>query len=122
MTKGKELILVGIGCSLGAIVRNLGIETIGAWSQPMAIWVVNMLGCFLIGLLTQLATQRIKQSWFLPFLSTGFCGGLTTFSEFAENTRQVWLTSNSLLALGYIVLTMVIGLITYQLGVKAVKS
>lgn len=65
---------------------------------PLATLLVNLVGCFIIGLLFGLIE---KGHVLLPFqnvlLITGFCGGFTTFSAFADDmlaltARGEWLT------------------------------
>jgi len=57
---------------------------------PYGTLLVNLLGCFLLGLLTQLAVQGVSISPGLRLaLSTGFLGGLTTYSSFNQDTTRL---------------------------------
>lgn len=121
MKNGVKLIIVGIGCSLGAIVRNLAIITVGkAFQDPSAIILVNILGCFVMGLFTAWGLKKFISAPWLPFLTTGFCGGLTTFSEFADSTYQIVIASHPFGAVLYILATMILGLGALWLGMYCV--
>lgn len=85
---------VAIGGALGALARWLVGESILAWSGPatdfpwgMFPWdtlTVNVVGCALIGFLAPLVITR--SPWVAGFVVTGFLGGFTTYSAFAEET------------------------------------
>ena len=83
----KAWILVGIGGSLGSISRYAMatyITTTFPYSFPIGTFLVNSIGCLLIGIFYALADQFcwLSPEWRI-FLTTGFCGGFTTFSSFA---------------------------------------
>ena len=89
----KHIVLVGLGSAMGGIVRYL-VSRLWASSMvsayPFSTFTVNVLGCFLIGLVSALPSN----SWLTPgtrlLLTTGFCGGFTTFSTFMnENANFV---------------------------------
>lgn len=60
-------------------------------SFPFGTFVVNIIGCFLIGVIYGLSERGnyISTEWKM-FLTVGFCGGFTTFSTFAnENVSML---------------------------------
>jgi CrcB protein len=87
MLEIKNLVLVGIGGSIGAIARyKLGgfvLHRSEALDFPLSTFLVNVLGCFVIGVLAALVERH---DLFSPatrlFLFTGLLGGFTTFSAF----------------------------------------
>jgi fluoride exporter len=88
----KNLIIIMLGGSLGAISRYLiGIMAAKAWGVnfPWGTLIVNMIGCFLIGLIFALADSvRLLTPSVRLFLVTGFLGALTTFSSFSLETTN----------------------------------
>lgn len=57
MTNGIKLLIVGLGCFFGGALRYAGELIAGQWinvpfADPLAVLVVNILGCFIIGLFT----------------------------------------------------------------------
>ncbi|NTW68686.1 MAG: fluoride efflux transporter CrcB [Chlorobiaceae bacterium] len=77
--------LVGAGGFLGSVARY-GVALLFlplAPGFPFSTFAVNMLGSFLIGLLSELAVSTtIVSPEARLFLVTGFCGGFTTFSAY----------------------------------------
>ena len=120
--KGKltlKWIMIGIGGSIGAVLRE-GIGTIitpltGGF--PLGTWIINMLGCFLLGWLVEARFIRNKLHADIHLaLRTGLIGAFTTFSAFSvENIaliRQDQLVMSSL----YIVLSVALGIGFTALG------
>ncbi|MBQ5999539.1 MAG: CrcB family protein [Treponema sp.] len=77
---------------------------------PVKTLVINLIGCFAIGLIAALA---VKNSSLAPktvlFIKTGLCGGFTTFSTFALETETLIKTGHIGPALIYVVLSVAAG-------------
>jgi CrcB protein len=76
--KRSDLAAVAAGGVLGALARY-GIATVWPYTQegfPWSTWVINVSGCFLIGVLN----TRVRRRSLRLLLGTGFLGGYTTFS------------------------------------------
>ena len=82
----RQLLLIFLGGGLGSICRFLAARAIASrWASafPWGTFAVNTVGCFSIGLTFAIVEKyRLHAAW-AWFLTTGFCGGFTTFSSFA---------------------------------------
>ncbi len=121
----KTILLVGSGGALGSILRYLTAVLVNKyWSNifPLAIFITNVLGCFLIGLMVgvleknNLASSNLK--W---FLITGFCGGYTTFSAFGYENLKLFQDQNTFIALIYIASSVFIGILAVWFGLFITK-
>jgi fluoride exporter len=79
----RELVAIFAGGCLGAVARAGLAEALphdpGRW--PWATFIVNLVGAFALGYFTTRLQERLPlSSYRRPFLGTGVCGGLTTFS------------------------------------------
>lgn len=85
----RTLLAIAVMGALGALGRH-GLGTLVKSNVdstvPAATLAVNVLGCFLLGLLTGLAISRaVPEPWRGP-LAIGFLGSFTTFSTFGLET------------------------------------
>lgn len=92
----KELILVGCGGALGAILRyGLGLLPMRT-SFPFMTMLINILGALCIGMIIAYAQETKAQPDIILFIKTGFCGGFMTFSTFSLETVQLFETQRYL--------------------------
>lgn len=120
----RELILIFLGGGMGSVCRyGVGAYMLKSVAVrfPVATLMANALGCLLIGLLMGYLSNRSASLWSL-LLVTGFCGGFTTFSTFSNETFQYFRQGLYMLAIGYIVLSLFLGLLMVGLGFVATKN
>lgn len=118
----KNLLLVGIGGGAGSMLRFLFAVWFKNSSFPLATFLVNMIGCFVIGIViaVSLRNSSFDANWRL-FLATGLCGGFTTFSAFsAEGLQMLQEQRYGIFAL-YVVGSIVLGLVATWLGFSIAK-
>lgn len=120
----KNLFYIFIGGGLGSVLRFLiSSYTQKLWninSFPMGTFVVNMIGCFLIGVLT---SYFIRVDNYLKFLLiTGFCGGFTTFSTFSAESYSLWQSGHYPILIFYVLFSVMVGLAAVYLGLQVIKN
>ena len=115
--------VVAAGGSFGAAARYaLGV----AWptavgSFPWAIFVVNTLGCALIGVLMVVIEVWPVHRLFRPMLGTGVLGGFTTFSTYAVGIQELVAADAAHTGLIYMVATPVAALVAVWAAVVATR-
>lgn len=117
-----ELLAVGIGCAIGAVCRYLleaGINNFAI--DAVSILIINCLGCLLMGLFTGIIEKRQPSKNISKLLTTGFCGGLTTFSTFSGNIYQL-LISSPWVAVLIAVAMLGIGMGMYAVGLRVTRG
>jgi len=113
-----NFICVFIGCGLGGICRySLSAYLLKGASAhfPWATFAANAMGCLLIGLFLGYLHSRPSQT-LAALAVTGFCGGFTTFSTFANETLMLVRQGNVPLAISYAALSLVAGFCLVALG------
>jgi CrcB protein len=119
----KNLLLVGLGGGIGSMLRYAAALLIGSKYFPYATFAVNIIGCFVIGIVFALSMkdEASLNSWKL-FIATGICGGFTTFSAFSLENMGLLQNGKIGLAFIYITLSIVLGIaatfLGYQLTVR----
>ena len=118
----KSFILVFLGGGLGSGLRYLVAIAMKQYSKflPFGTFTVNMVGCLLIGLVLGYAhKENTLTSNQTLLLATGFCGGFTTFSAFANENLELIKNGEffnfSIYAIGSVFLGIVLILIGYLL-------
>ncbi|MGW1436482.1 FluC/FEX family fluoride channel [Streptomyces griseus] len=123
---GVQVTVVGavaIGGAAGAVARY-GAERLwptGASAFPWTILLVNTVGCFLMGVLIVTLKLRFPGAPRLisPLLGTGVLGGLTSFSHYTDNVRQLFEAHEPGYAVGCLLLTVVAALAAVTAGALA---
>ena len=108
-----DCLIVAAGGAIGAVFRFLmGKLPLGSNSGfPLKTFIVNILGCFIIGLVAALALKQLSDSPKLVlFLKVGICGGFTTFSSFALETGGLLEKGSYAIAAAYVVLSVTLGI------------
>ena len=120
----RELAAVFVGGALGAAARA-ALETLaapdpGRWPWPT--FVVNVVGAFLLGYFTTRLLEHLPlSSYRRPFLGTGLCGGLTTFSVMQVETVSMIEHGHYGLAVGYTTVSITCGLIAVFVATVLVR-
>jgi CrcB protein len=116
----KQVLFVGLGGAAGSVLRYLAnVITMKyyAASFPLATFIVNVVGCFIAGLIFGLVSQETTEAQNLKLLLiTGFCGGFTTFSAFALENARLMNSGNTTTAVLYTVASIVAGLLAVWIG------
>jgi CrcB protein len=106
----------GVGGVLRYFIQKFFIDA-GFIVFPVGTFIVNIAGCFLIGLFEALAAKNniISSEWRIA-LTTGLCGGFTTFSTFANENINLLHNSDYLYFSSYLILSIILGLGAVLLG------
>jgi CrcB protein len=118
----KALLVVGAGGFFGAIARhlvNLGVARVWMQPFPLATFLVNVTGSFVLAGFTTWASARMGADAALRlFVGTGFVGAYTTFSTFEVETRKLADTGHVALALLNVLASVCVGYAAVALGLR----
>ena len=114
------MLLAGAGGFVGTCCRYLTNRlylSCFKTNLPLATFTVNILGCFLVGLLIGLLNKSgvVSPKW-NALLVVGFCGGFTTFSTFSYEVFTLGLNGQALISLLYLAGSIIAGLLAVWLG------
>ena len=112
----RTLLFVAIGGMIGAASRWGLLEILpddNSW--PWQIFIVNMIGSFVLGVMVSKPFQRLSLRSFSA-LATGLCGSFTTFSMFSLDLAELLRNNQITVALTYLGLSVIGGLILFSLS------
>lgn len=116
----KALICIFLGGGTGSVLRycvQLALhERIVPYNFPWATFTVNIVGSFLIGMFYALSARFNLATDIRLLLTTGLCGGFTTFSTFSNDSLILLKQGLHGLFLLYVVLSVVLGVAAAMLG------
>ena len=116
----KSVLIVGIGSFIGGALRYL-ISTLFkqfcTQGFPWGTLLVNLMGCFIFGIIFALFSKYSSTShpWCL-LLTTGLCGGFTTFSTFAYESVLMLQQGNLSGFISYVATSLIMGISLFALG------
>ena len=116
----KQLILVFLGGGLGSMIRYLLVKIIPNTNSsfPWGTFAVNLIGCFILGIIMgyTLRFSMNSKSDIILFFAIGVCGGFTTFSAFAYENYAFMRLDNYLVPFVYVSASIFFGVIMIYLG------
>ena len=120
-THGGVLAVIAVGGGLGALARygiSLWLPTTPG-HFPWGTFLINVVGCFLIGVLMVRWGQR---PLLRPFLGVGILGGFTTFSTYAVETRALLTPGDVPIAMAYLFGTLAAAMLAVLAGVALMRA
>ncbi|MDR1517972.1 MAG: fluoride efflux transporter CrcB [Dysgonamonadaceae bacterium] len=123
----KDILWVGLGGGVGSVFRYLTSRLAARYAPADYLFVgtfaANLIGCFLIGLLSGwLLSRQADSQPFRLLLIVGFCGGYTTFSSFAIENLRLIQSEQWGLFFGYTLASVALGLLAVWAGIKTVGN
>ncbi|KUF13594.1 fluoride efflux transporter CrcB [Streptomyces silvensis] len=118
-------LLVVAGAMIGAPLRHLTDRTVRARHDTLFPWgtfAVNVVGSFVLGVVTGAATAGVASAHTQAFLGTGLCGALTTYSTFSYETLRLAEEGARPAAVGNAVASVLAGLGAAFAGVACARA
>ncbi|MGB5944282.1 MAG: fluoride efflux transporter CrcB [Leeuwenhoekiella sp.] len=119
----KALLLIFVGGGAGSVLRYVISKAvtldIGIGGFPAGTLLVNVLGSFIIGVFMGLSLREnasVSENTML-LITTGFCGGFTTFSTFALENQQLLKNGDWPALLTYVLASLMLGVLAVFAGI-----
>ena len=103
-----------MGGFIGATLRyisSLGFDKIYVTPFPLSTFLINFLGCFILGLLMNMGITNIETWPAKEFIIIGILGGFTTFSAFGVESFQLIESGKFMTALIYMSASVIFGIL-----------
>jgi CrcB protein len=120
----RTMLIIGTGGFIGSIFRYLVSKSVQekfTTAFPFGTLSVNILGCFLIGVVLSWSERGGLNADWRMFLATGICGGFTTFSAFSNETLALLRDGQWIYAGAYIAFSIITGLAATFTGYSLLK-
>jgi CrcB protein len=120
----REVLAIFAGGAIGALARAMLSEswTVEPGSWPWATFVVNVIGALLLGFFITRMQERLQVTTYgRPFLGTGLCGALTTFSAMQLELFEMIDLGHYALAVAYAAASLLAGLLAVSLSTSLVR-
>jgi CrcB protein len=119
------ILWIALGGAAGSVLRYLiggAVQRAGGAAFPAGTLVVNVTGCFLIGVFAQHYMNVQVHPAMRTLLITGFCGGYTTFSAFSLETAGLIQGGEYGKAATYMMLSLVLSITATFAGFAAARA
>ena len=120
----KNTLFIGCGSFIGGAARYLisvAMKTISK-GFPWGTLAVNLVGCFVIGLLWGFFSKNSSESSSLAlFITVGICGGFTTFSTFSKEALMMLQAGNFFSLMVYVAISVIAGIALVAAGYYLVR-
>jgi CrcB protein len=121
-----QILIIGLGGFVGTVARYgvsvLAYKYAGA-TFPFGTLTVNIVGCFLIGLVYGVIQEKdVLSTTSRLFLTVGVFGGFTTFSSFGNETLLLLRAGHLLLGIGYVLISVLVGVAAVWGGYSLVRG
>ena len=121
----KNFLIVGLGGGAGSMLRYAVQKIFTVHSAavfPTGTLLVNIAGCFLIGILWGMVSRSLTWNEEMKLLlMTGFCGGFTTFSAFTLEGIGLLKENKTALFIIYLTASVIGGLLATFIGIRIAK-
>ncbi|MCM1077229.1 MAG: fluoride efflux transporter CrcB [Bacteroides sp.] len=121
-----NILLVGAGSCLGGVARYIvsrAIQSMCHGTFPWGTFMVNVVGCFIIGLVYGFIDKGCHLSDGVRlFVTVGFCGGFTTFSTFMHENYLLFTGSQHLTVALYALTSAAAGFLMVYLAYHLVRG
>ena len=121
----QNICTIALGSSIGGVLRWLLTQFFQKFSFyhfPIGTFVINVLGCFCIGLFYAIFEKyNIGNQSVRLFLTVGFCGSFTTFSTFMHENLLLLQRQELLVSLLYLTLSIILGTLAVIWGANIIK-
>lgn len=121
-----QILMIALGGAVGSVLRFLlseGIQKLTGGIFPWGILVVNLIGCFTIGLLASLfAGPWLVDEKYQMLITVGILGGLTTFSTYAFQTVNMARGEDFIFALCNFLMSNLLGFVAVWLGLRLAQE
>jgi len=119
----SQYIFIFFGAGIGGTVRAM-IQTFlnkASYALPLGTVTVNLIGCYIIGLIFGAAESKLIAKPISTFIITGILGGFTTFSAFSMETVLLLHKQEYVPALTNILISLVGGIALTYVGYRSIK-